>query len=209
MSKTALDVAMKVPLAALTLTLLAGAAQAQVPATLECAGVFGKDSSHVRLEQVFGKDNVTFETVPGAEGSEEKASVVFGKDTKRRIEVIWYDEPNRTRPSSISVAPQSTWRTAQGIGIGMGLAEVERINGKAFTLSGFDWDYGGYVNDWKGGTLAKPAGGCNLMVRFGIGDDAPKKPALAVSGDKKFASTNPNMRAVKPAIYYIGISYPE
>src|SRR5688572_12871004 len=111
-STTNRDRPMKRSLTLIVPLMLAGAAHAQAPAALECSGVFGKDSSHARLEQVFGRANVTFETVPGAEGSEDKASVVFGKDPKRRIEVIWHDDKGRVKPATISVKPQSTWRTA-------------------------------------------------------------------------------------------------
>lgn len=34
--------------------------------------------------------------------------------------------------------------------MGMEMAQVERLNGKAFTLTGFEWDMSGYTTDWRG-----------------------------------------------------------
>ena len=33
------------------------------------------------------------------------------------------------------------------------IEEVEKINGKPFKIAGFEWDYGGYVSNWTGGSL--------------------------------------------------------
>lgn len=191
------------------LALLTGSAQAQAPSALDCTGAFAKDSSHARLEQVFGRENVTFDSIPGPEGSEEKASVVFAKDPKRTVLVSWYDERRRQRPSTIAVYRESLWATANRVRVGMPIAAVEKLNGKAFVLSGFEWDYGGTVVDSKGGVLATPLSGCRLMVRFEPGPNPPARASTAVAGDKRFSSANPNLRAVKPVIYNINLSHRE
>lgn len=192
---------------ALALTLIAGAAHAQVPETLDCTGVFGRDSSHARVVQVFGARNVVFRKIHGPEGSELMATVVFGSDQRRRLEFLWHDEKARRRPSHISVGRGSAWRGPHGLAIGTALTEVERVNGRPFVLSGFGWDYGGTVTDWKGGALARLPGGCRLLVRFEQGANPPGKAAEAVSGDRDFSSNNRNMRAVKPIIYEIIMSH--
>ena len=102
----------------------------------------------------------------------------------------------------------SHWKTADGIGIGSTLAEVEKLNGKPFKLSGFDWDLGGFVNDFAGGALLKRAGGCRLGLRFEPGTGAIANATAKVAGDKRFSSADPDMRAAKPVVSEISISWP-
>lgn len=182
------------------------AARAQ---TLSCDGPFGKDTSQIRLAQTFGNDNVVFTTVDGPEGSKLNASVLFPKDPKRRVEVLWHEEDKRSRPSTIVINGSSTWVAPKGIRIGTPLAEIEKQNGKPFKLSGFDWDNGGAVTDWDGGALDSLPGGCRIGMRFAPDPKAPKEPRAKVVGDAEFASSDPNMRAVKPKVSELLIGYPQ
>jgi len=64
--------------------------------------------------------------------------------------------------------PGSHWTEAgTGVRVGTSLGELNRLNGRAFEFSGFDWDfdwdYGGYVSDWKGGKLE----GLTLQLVYG------------------------------------------
>src|SRR5215475_8277814 len=66
-----------------------------------------------------------------------------------------------------------------------------KMNAKPFKLSGFDWDYGGRVTDWRGGVLGKPQpGGCNLGIEFVHPEDAAEENLTKVSGDREFLSDN-------------------
>lgn len=176
------------------------------PQTLACEGAFAKDSTHERVVQAFGKQNVVFQTVPGPEGTKLKATVVYPKDPKRRLEITWWDEKGRKRPSNIAARDPSTWATSNGIKVGSTLAAVEALNGKPFKLSGFDWDYGGRVTNWQGGKLAGP---CHLTLMFGQAENAPEANAQKVLGDQEFLSNDPNMRAVKPTVFEVAIGYPK
>ncbi|MFG1202052.1 hypothetical protein V5F29_06630 [Xanthobacter aminoxidans] len=167
-----------------------------------CTGPFAADTDEAALIRTFGRANVVFRSVPAAEGEMVKASVLFPDDPARRVEIIWLDEKKRRRPGDVIVYNPGPWRTAEGIGIGATLAEVEAANGKPFTLSGFGWDYGGSVLDWDGGRLAKSTG-CRLQLRF--------EPTAAyqgdVDGDREFRSDNKDMRAAKPVVYQMLLSY--
>ncbi len=176
---------------------------------LTCTGPFGRDASHASITEIVGKENVVFTDVDGAEGEKIKATVLFPKNAQRRIELIWADEKKRKGLATLSLSPESAWIAPNGVRIGMSLAEVEKLNGRAFTLSGFDWDYGGYVTDWKGGALgAAIPGGCTVHVRFTVPDDAPEGPASEVAGDREFPSSDKNMRAVKPIVGSLGFGFP-
>jgi hypothetical protein len=171
---------------------------------IACTGGLARDANHDAVVRAFGAGNVSYRAVPG-EDENTKGTVIFAGRPARQIEIIWKDQKSRSRPSLVTFGP--AWRTAEGITVGADLAAVEKLNGGPFTLSGFEWDYGGTVTDWKGGTLAKQNGGCRLVVRFGISYENPGKAQDAVAGDKDFSSRDPKMIAVKPAVREIAIQY--
>jgi hypothetical protein len=190
--------------------LLASAAfaQAAAPTALSCDGPFARDSDHARLVKVFGAANVVFTKIPGPEGSSANGSVVYGKDPKRKFFVTWDNEKARKGPNVTISDAKSTWKTTDGIGIGTSLVDIEQRNGKPFKLSGFDWDYGGFANDFGGGALAKREGGCRLGLRFYPDPKVSNAVSLKVAGDKTFSSNDPNMRAARPAVTEISIMWP-
>ncbi len=185
------------------------AAQLSTDRVLACDGAFAKDSSHARLVDVFGASNVAFIDIEDEGGATVKASVVYPDEPRRRVEVLWHDAKARRRPARIDVGFKSSWHTVRGLHIGSELAEVEKINGKPFELTGFDWELGGRVSSWDGGALGKIAGGCNLRFGFNPWADAPDAARDKVSGNQEFSSTDPNMRASKPTISEIMLTYPE
>lgn len=157
------------------------------------------------LKQRYGKDAVV-QDLPGAEGETNKGIVLFPKAPDRRIEVAFVDDKmNRVSGLTLRDAKTSRW-TIAGVTLGASLADVQKVNGKPFIVSGFEWDYGGYA-DWKGGALAKPmAGGCNVIVRFGKDASAPK----SLSGDGvKVASDNAALVKFAPVVTEIGFGFPE
>jgi hypothetical protein len=126
----------------------------------------------------------------------------------RRIEIAFFDDKMK-RVSGVTLrdtAKTSRWSIA-GVSIGSSLAEVQKANGKPFLVSGFEWDYGGFVTDWKGGALGRPmAGGCNVILRFAKDASAPK----ALSGDGvKVASDNAALLKFAPVVTEIGVGFPE
>ena len=199
-------------LVALLAALWATAASTQTPhqaRIVDCRGPFARDSSHVRLVATFGRRNVRYQHVHGSEGEKLWASVLHPADAKARLEFIWDDE-NRRRLPLMRIENASTWQSQNGIHVGMQLAEVERINGGPFTLAGFEWDNGGHVSDWRGGTLSRPLpGGCQIGIDFYPARDAPSQALDNVSGDQDFASDNADMRAARPTVGVLIIYYPK
>ena len=187
---------------------MASSAGASFAAELACEGPFAKDSDHRRLVAAFGQANVIRKTVYEPEGLEVKASVVFPKDPARRLLVLWYDEKTLKRPARI-VLEGSSWSGPQGLKIGSSIEAVETINGKAFALYGFDWDYGGSLAGWNGGALGNLPGGCSFSPIFESDDKAPPKALDAVVGDSTFASDSKAMRAARPRIRSLHLRYPQ
>jgi hypothetical protein len=182
--------------------------QQQKRDALACDGPFAKDSSHAKLVAAFGAKNVTFKGVDAAEGSKEKATVLFDEDPTKRIVVFWHDEKARSRPSMINVSAPSLWVGPSGVGNGMKLTDLEKLNGKPFKLAGFDWGGGGFVRELEA-KLKNPTGGCNLVVRFEPGIASPLPARYAeITGDKVILSNNKLLRRTRAQVSEWGFGYP-
>jgi len=176
------------------------------PHTIACSGAFAKNSSHIRLAQIFGPQNLTYTEVDGVQNTKVQASVLYPKDPKRHLEVMWKNEPSRANTSVIAINGQSTWSGPKGLHLGMPIAAVEKLNGKPFQIAGFDQDSAGAALDWQGGTLEKIPGDCKVSVRLApdpkASDDARKEAAGAT-----LMSNDAAVRAVKPTVAEILIGY--
>jgi hypothetical protein len=181
--------------------------QPQKRDAIGCDGPFARDTSHAKLVTAFGAKDVTFKQVDAAEGSKEYATVLFDDDPTKRVVVFWHDAKARARPSMISVSAPSLWTGPGGVGNGMKLTEVEKLNGKPFKLAGFGWDGGGFVRELDG--KLKPSG-CNLVIRFepGIANPLPARYA-EITGDKTIVSNNGLLRRTRAQVSEWGIGYPK
>ncbi len=181
-------------------------AQAAKPDTaLACTAPFARNATAESIATAFGHANVTTEEVDAGEGEKEKITVLFAKDPAQRLEIFWQNNDGKRSIAQIRVGTGSSWRTPQGLAIGMALAEVEKINGKPFLLSGFGWDYGGTTRGWQNGKLATQPGNCFLMLRFN-----PTKPTKAnIEGDREIPSANAGMRSAAPVVELIALHYPD
>ncbi|MCC6918222.1 MAG: hypothetical protein IT548_03405 [Alphaproteobacteria bacterium] len=197
-----------------------GAATTSEVRMLDCQGPFATDASEASLKQAFGAENVEYKTVPGAEGVETQATVIYPNDPARMVTVFWWDEAARTKPATIQVQadyaadPDGSnywktdvlWQSTQGVKIGSSAAEVEALNGKPFKMSGFGWDYGGFAVGWEGGKLDTPEGSaCSLSVRFSSSVETPPDGAM---GDTELMSNSPEMLGAKPRVTEFSIGYP-
>lgn len=197
--------------AALTaLVLLASPALAQTTPPQEgaitCASPVSSDDTERSLKQRYGKD-AEMQDLSGAEGETYKGLVLFPKAMDRRIEIS-FSENNAKRASGLTLrdtARTSRWNVS-GITIGSSLADVQKANGKPFLVAGFEWDYGGFVTDWKGGALGRPMqGGCTVTIRFDRKSGAPK----SLLGDGvKVASDNATLTKWAPVVAEIGVNFP-
>ena len=173
---------------------------------LACEGPFAKDSTHAKLVAAFGAKNVTIEDVDGAEGSKEKASVLFAGEPTRRLEIFWADETRRARPASIRVRTPSQWLGPEGLTNGLRLEQVEKANGKPFKVNGFEWDYGGFVTGLDGKLNALP-GGCSAGIRFEATRTLKRPKFDPIIGDKAIVSTNSLLRQVRPMVSEWSVGY--
>ncbi len=186
-------------------------ARAQSTDLLACTGPFAREADEAALIKAFGNGNVQRARIEIGEGEKAAGAILFPKDKKRRLELIWRDGKRRRGPGTIYIREGSAWAVTgpagERLAIGSTLAAVEAANGKPFSILGFDWDYSGTANDWQGGKLAKAFGGCRLTMRFGYPQGADAKALDRLSGDKEFSSSNPDMRLVKPTAYEVMLSW--
>jgi hypothetical protein len=171
-----------------------------------CSGAFAKDSNHIKLMQTFQPKNVEYGEVAGAGGTKLNASILYPKDPKRHLEVMWQNEAGRSDTSVIVITGQSTWTGPKGLRLGLTLAALEKLNGKGFKVSGFDQPDGSAVLDWQGGALASLPGGCKVGIRLAA-DRKAAADALAAAKGTEFGSSDAAMRAVKPTVAEILLGY--
>ena len=178
------------------------------PRTVACSESFGKDSSHLKLSMGFGLTNVTATDVEDKYGTKVAASVIFPDDPQQRLEVWWTDSTLHSGTYLIAITGKSEWTAPGGLRLGLTLAELEKLNHKSFKLKGFDKNGVATVKDWNGGELASLAGGCSAGPSLRANPEASAKVIGALSPDKEYASTAPQMRAAKPTVSEILIWYP-
>lgn len=195
--------------ALLTLAACAPAATRTAPVApgdaldLSCADF--ADTSEAALRATYGADNVVEQTLAGPEGETYQATVLFPDTPIRRLEIVWQDQAARARPANISVSSEnSAWTGPNGLSIGDELERVEQLNGRAFKLWGFSWDYGGWVSDWNEGALASVSGGCTVGVRFEATEESND-----AQGDAEFLSDSHVMRAAAPRIVALALVFPD
>ncbi|HEV2958080.1 MAG TPA: hypothetical protein VGX95_18340 [Xanthobacteraceae bacterium] len=182
-------------------------AKAAAPShAVACGGAFAKNSSHIRLAQIFGTQNITFTEVDGPQSSKIPATVLYPKDPKLHLEVVWKNEAGRAGTSLVVITGQSTWTGPKGLHLGLPLAALEKLNGKPFQLAGFDQDNAGAVLDWQGGALDKVPGGCKVGLRLAPDAKASAEARAAAAG-QTLMSNDAVVRAVNPKVAEIIIGY--
>jgi hypothetical protein len=174
---------------------------------IACSGVFAKDSSHSKLASAFQSRNVSNTQVDTNSGGKTAASVLYAKDPKRRLEVWWSKADTKSDTHLIVINGKSDWIAPGELHLGLTLAELEKLNGKPFKLSGFDGDHVATLSDWDGGTLSALAGGCKV----GISLRADPKAAAATLGglpaNRAFSSSDASLRAANPIVSEILVAY--
>lgn len=170
---------------------------------LTCAAF--ADATLESLQARFGAANVINAKLPGGEGEEYEGTVLFPNDPTRRLEISWRDAAHHVGVSGAHVSGGegvlSQWSGPRELTLGESMADVQAANGKAFQVSGFDWDYGGVVTEWNGGAFA-PANNCVTQVGF----DA-RAGGNQAEGDANFASDSAAMKSRNPYVSSFGVGF--
>jgi hypothetical protein len=177
---------------------------------IDCTGLFAPATSEQALIAKFGKANVKKEMVYAGEGNEEDGTILFPNDPKRRLEIVWKNKKARRSPEWLRVPAGSQW-SVFGLRNGTTVADLVKRNGRDFRFSGFGWDLGGAVTDWRGGAM-QTLGGKTCHVGVTIDAQDPVTPAEeqaygALSGDRELTTTAPQLKKLKVRVTELVVSY--
>lgn len=157
-------------------------------------GDFAPDTDVEALRKRFGTSQVQVGDVPGAEGEMFRGVILFPEDSTRRAYLYFQDPKALHGLSMVRVFESDTrWRLANGITMGMPLAELVRRNGRPIEYMGLDWDYGGTVTDLHGGKLTPPDHAA-VMAHWQLGAAEREQPYADNAypiGDGTFSSDDP------------------
>lgn len=179
-------------------------------------GPITKDTSEKELIKIFGSQNVKQVKVDVGEGETQPGTVIFPNDPQKKAFILWRDAATRQGPETIRINSKgSLWKTDRGITIGTSLKTIEGLNGGAFALAGFGWDYGGTVLHANGGKISElgsAAGeeitGRSLLLRLEPAKALQKGPEYRkVSSDAKFLSSNSSMQKLNPQVYEMIVEF--
>jgi hypothetical protein len=192
---------------ALAFALFAFAATPVFAAEIACDGVFNPNATADDFVKAYGKHNVVTGEVDGPEGTTMIATTVFGDDPNKSFQVYWWDEDKYARVAGFTVPADSTG--PGGVKVGMGIDEVQKLNGEPFTLSGFWWDYGGSAG-FQTGKLSELPGGCYMSLQFEPSvEELDQSVSDAISGDRELTSDQKEMAIAKPVVTQINLGFPD
>ncbi len=163
-------------------------------------GPVKKGATLAGLVRIYGKANirVRMEQPPHADFQRQRAAVIFPGTAN---EAVAFLSERGNRVESIVVTKRGgRWRTRKGLRIGLGLAEMERLYGGPFAITGFGRDGGGAVN-----TVPANAPARALYVRFASSSKTPGSAAdaAALEAEKGFRSDHPAARRARLAVSVI------
>jgi hypothetical protein len=105
------------------------------------------------LRESFGADQVHRIVQQGEEGIGAFPEIsVFGEQPDRSVVTEEYGE---VICGGMQGYPNCRWHMPKPFALLMKLGELQKLNGRPFVFNGFDWDYGGVITSWDGGTLEK------------------------------------------------------
>jgi hypothetical protein len=146
------------------------------------------------------KDKVQHSTGYYPEGQGEYQNTLIYPGTPDEVEFVWEDDSVNFKGVQL-ITVQSTgskWKTSEGVAIGTKLTELEALNQKPFSFSGFGWDYGGGVF-WQEGALSKR----NFFVSLDMPADQSAPDGLV--GDQEIKSDSKLARQFNPVVVRISM----
>ena len=178
-------------------------------------------ATEASLISLLGAGNVRRDTIYIAEGNFDIGTTLY-KNTPDQAQILWTNNRRFADPKSVLLRPARDefnnllpgaapkWVTTHGLKIGTSLRAVEKVNGRAFALYGFEWDYGGSSAGWKGGMLEQKDGKSFISLRFGVPESLPASQERlyeSLMGDREFLSSNPAMQKLNPTVQTLTISF--
>lgn len=191
-------------------------------------GKITAQTTPAELKGMFGAERLKDAMISsGGDAEPETATIVDGDHPEAALTVFWdkLDAKGQhpaaaAHPAAVALcysaaaAPRTCkWRFANGVGFGTSLRRLELLNGGAFDLAGFGWDYSGSVVGWKGGKLKHVFQDCGpALLRLeplnpaGGSASRQQKWLMQVSGDGHFSSHLEAMQQLNPVVDSITVT---
>ena len=185
-------------------------------------GPITRATTRADLVGIFGPQNVADQDIALSDAGPEPGTLVYKERPGDSIAIPWGRDKPAQRIQFLVLCPPELhdsrkpcrWHTRENIRFGTTLKELERLNGRPFTVLGFAWDYEGTVTSWNGGVLEKrlnvPCGGLGIRVNGPLGDH-PDPTAVALmkqlSGDKPFSSSDKAMQKLNPQVTWMNVRF--
>jgi len=183
-------------------------------------GKINANTSEANLIKIFGKQNVKSANIELGEGETAPGTILFPIVPEKKLEITWKNSTTRSKPRYVFIRGRhSIWKTKSGISLGTSLKQIEKINGKPFSLAGFGWDGKGTILDFDGGKLCA-LGYCDEVERgiikprkiyisvepiINFDDKAFMRLYDQVQGDRRFSSNHPAMQQLNPTVNIISV----
>lgn len=159
------------------------------------------------LQAKYGQENVALDTSWVIGDDTLRGSILFPNSSKQAF--IYYHEG---KIADVTIQGESSvWKTASGLYLGMRLADVQKINTKNFTISGFNWSHGGSVVSWEGGKLAGDSAISHLASFSNAGnahEGLSDQEYTLISGEAEFDVRHPSIQKLNPRLDLISIIKP-
>lgn len=161
------------------------------------------------IKKAFGSENVKETEFSIGEGSSLSGFSIY-PNTENEINVhfdetsILFKFPgyNSYFSSNDILSSKTKWQIYNGVKIGSSISEIQKINGKTFELSGFEWDYPGVVSTWLGGKLPN-----ELSIAFKQTASETPIGYDQIVGDKIITSDNTVLQKTDPVVNFVYIKW--
>ncbi len=166
-------------------------------------------STEKELIEAFGKQNVIRDTIHVCDGYDGPGTVLFPHDELHKMLIVWEDQEGYRYPDFVILRGSRTaYKTREGISLGCTIRDIERLNEKAFTLYGFEWDFQGMVINWLGGKLSylnseeSAKQGKAMTIAFTLSEvvNVPNEKLTTIIGDKELLSSDEIVQMANPTV---------
>jgi hypothetical protein len=159
------------------------------------------------------------------EGYVLQATFVNREKRPESLAIVWNGKTPDSHPKQVFVCRgrgrgECKWHAVApggNIGVGVKMLDLEKINGKPFTIHGFGYGYGGNIESWDGGKIEKFD--CNNSLLLGVDGVRNREGEFTVnvtseekqsfSGNRSIPTTNEGLRKLNPAITDIVFNFAE
>lgn len=153
-------------------------------------GAIKLNTSEVDLIKIYGAGRVKRGQVSLPDGGNEACTILF-YNTNEEIRITWKKEDRLQVKAVYFDQEDAGWFSPQGLGSGISMKNLVKVNQAPFVFYGFGWAYGGVVDNWKSGKLA--AKSKNFYVVLEPSANASQAILKKYSGQDKFTTNAPEL----------------